>query len=165
MILTWNEIIKELKNWNIDIKPFLKKNINPNSYNYRLWSTIKIYSHFDWNKSIFKTIKIPKTWYKLEKGFMYLWHTHEIIGSNKYMISLIWKSSIWRLGMFLQLSANVWHTWTRHKWTLEIYPTKDIILYPHMIIWQVTFWENNWDIINYDWLYKNHNLPKESNIF
>jgi dCTP deaminase len=35
-----------------------------------------------------------------------------------------------RLGLFLQLSANVGHTGTFHNRTLEIYPTINIIVYP-----------------------------------
>ena len=96
---------------------------------------------------------------------MYLWSTKEIIWSNKYMTSLIWKSSLWRLWLFLQLSANVWHTWTFHNWTLELYPTKNIIVYPNMIIGQVTFWINKWDLKLYDWDYKNYSTPQESLLY
>lgn len=165
MILTWSEIIKEKDNWNIIISPFSVKQINPNSYNYRLWDFLKIYHLFDWDKPIFKEIKIPKKWFILKKWFMYLWSTKEIIWSNKYMTSLIWKSSLWRLWLFLQLSANVWHTWTFHNWTLELYPTKNIIVYPNMIIGQVTFWINKWDLKLYDWDYKNYSTPQESLLY
>lgn len=162
MILTWNEIVKERTNWNIIISPFSKEQVNPNSYNYRLWEYIKIYKSFDWEKPVFEDMKIPKNGLKLNKWFMYLWSTKEIIWSKKYMTSLIWKSSLWRLGLFLQLSANVWHTWTFHNWTLEIYPTKDIIVYPNMIIWQVTFWKNKWELDLYKWEYKKYSKPQES---
>ncbi len=162
MILTWKEIKKEVNNWNIIISPFNINQINPNSYNYRLWKYLKIYKNFNLNKPIFEEIKIPKEWFLLKKWFMYLWSTAEIIWSKKYMTSLIWKSSLWRLWLFLQLSANVWHTWTFHNWTLEIYPTKDIIIYPNMIIWQVTFWTNKWDLDLYSWNYKKYNKPQES---
>lgn len=162
MILTWNEIKKQRENWDIIISPFEEEQINPNSYNYRLWDYIKIYKNFDWAKPIFEEVKIPNEWLKLKKWFMYLWSTKEIIWSKRYMTSLIWKSSLWRLGLFLQLSANVWHTWTFHNWTLEIYPTKDIVIYPNMIIWQVTFWVNKGEIDLYNWEYKKYNKPQES---
>ena len=162
MILTWQEIIKEVSNGNIIINYFDVKNINPNSYNYHLGSELKVFDYFDGEKSIFKSVKIPKEWMMLEKWYMYLWQTDEIIWSKKYMISLIGKSSIWRLGMFLQLSANVWHTWTCHKRTLEIYPTSNIIVYPHMVVWQVTFWQNYWDIKHYNGEYSKYNSPQES---
>ena len=162
MILTWKEIKEEKKKWNIIISPFFEDQINPNSYNYRLWNFLKIFSSFDWEKPIFKEIEIPKKWFLLKKWFMYLGSTSELIWSKKYMTSLIWKSSLWRLWLFLQLSANVWHTWTFHNWTLEIYPTKDIIIYPNMIIGQVTFWYNKGDLDLYKWVYKKFNKPQES---
>jgi len=162
MILTWNEIISERERWNIIIYPFSYSQINPNSYNYRLWSLIKVYKWFDWNKPYFEEIEVPKEWLKLNKGVMYLGSTFEVIWSKKYMTSLIWKSSLWRLGLFLQLWANIWHTWTFHNWTLEIYATKDLIIYPNMIIGQVTFWVNSWELDLYDWNYKNYNKPQES---
>lgn len=162
MILTWNKIIEEVKSGNIIIDPFSIDQINPNSYNYRLWVQIKIFDQFDWENPIFITQNIPQDWIILKKGFMYLGSTYEKIWSTKYMTSLIWRSSMWRLGMFLQLSANIWHTWTTHNWTLEIYPTYDIKVYPWMIIGQVTFWSNYGEITLYDWKYKYFNSPQES---
>ncbi len=162
MILTWSEIKKEVLNWNIIISPFSEEQINPNSYNYRLWEYLKIYKKFDGEKPIFEEIKMSEKWFLLKKWFMYLWSTKELIWSKKYMTSLIWKSSLWRLWMFLQLSANIWHTWTSHNRTLEIYPVRDIIVYPNMIVWQVTFWTNKWKFDLYEWNYKNYNKPQES---
>lgn len=162
MILTWKEIINEYNSWNIKIKPFVKENINPNSYNYHLWNTIKVFDHFDWEKSVFKTIVLSEDGYVLKRGQMYLWCTQEEIWSSKYMISLIGRSSVGRLWMFLQLSANVWHTWTSHQWTLEIYPTCDIKIYPGMVVGQVSFWVNKWDVYHYSWEYKFYSGPQES---
>lgn len=162
MILTWKEIKKEMSEWNIIISPFSDSQLSTNSYDYRLWEYLKIYDYFDWERPVFKEIKIPEAWYILKKWFMYLWSSVEIIWSKKYITSLIWKSSLGRLWLFLQLSANLWHTWTVHNWTLEIYPTKDIIVYPNMIIWKVSFWSNKWELALYEWKYKNYSKPQES---
>jgi dCTP deaminase len=163
MILSWDAIVNEVRLWNINIVPFNKKQINPNSYNYRIWDSIKKYSYSDKKgKPVFLEEKISANWYILESNQMYLSSTYESIWSKKYMTSLIWKSSIWRLWLFLQLSANIWHTGTYHKRTLELYATKSIKIYPNMIIWQVTFRRNTGVINKYEWKYSLYNTPKES---
>lgn len=162
MILSWKKIIEEIKNGNLTIEPFDIKQLNTNSYNYRLASHLKVYDWFDWEKPIFKDVEIPETGYTLKKGYMYLWVTIENIGSTKFMSSLIWNSDMWRLWLFMQLSANMWHIWTSHSWTLEIYPTKDVVVYPWMIAWKVSFWDKKWDAELYQWNYKNFSKPQES---
>lgn len=165
MILTWKQITNEVIKWVITIEPFEIFQINPNSYNYRLWSVLKKPKWIDWERVVFEEFIIPQDGCILEKWIMYLWHTFERIWSDKYMTSLIWRSSMWRLWMFLQLSANVWHTGTVHNWTLEIFPTQNIRVYPNMIIGQVTFWKNNGKINLYSWSYKEYNTPQESLIY
>jgi deoxycytidine triphosphate deaminase len=63
MILTGTEINKEHLLGNINILPFSETNINPNSYNYHLGSTIKI---FDLIKNSFEEIVIPEDGFLLE---------------------------------------------------------------------------------------------------
>ena len=162
MILTGEKIKQELKKGNITISPFNKSQINPNSYDYRLGAKIKKFINFKNNISIFKEIKIPKDGYCLKPKQMYLSHTYEIIGSKKYAMSLIGKSSMGRLGLFLQLSANLGHTTSSHQWTLEIVALKRLIIYPQMIIGQVSFWKNFGKITPYTGLHARYNNPRES---
>lgn len=162
MILTWSKIISEFKKGNITIAPFDENMVNPNSYNYRIWNKIKRFSHHDGEKLHFIEEDIPDSWYILVPHQMYLASTFETIGSNKYMTSLIGRSSLGRLWLFLQLSANIWHTWTCHNRTLELVSTKAFIIYPFMKIGQVSFWVNDGVIDPYKWLYKNYNIPTES---
>ncbi len=162
MILTGNKIEKEIQVGNIVIKPFCADQINPNSYNYRLGSSLKVFDRFDNEKAVFKEVKIPVSGYVLETGKMYLANTKEIIGSSKYAMSLIGRSSIGRYGLFLQVSANLGHTTSEHKWTLEIVATLPIKLYPGMIIGQVSFWKNFGAVKKYDGQYGHLNHPQES---
>lgn len=162
MILTGSKIKEEVKNGNITIKPFSFGQMNPNSYNYRLGSTLKIFEKFDGSKSFFKEIKIPEKGYILEPQKMYLATTKEIIGSSQYAMSLIGRSSMGRYGLFLQCSANLGHTTSKHKWTLEIVATIPIKLYPGMIIGQVSFWRNFGSVKKYKGRYGFLNHPQES---
>src|SRR3989344_6887187 len=162
MILTWNEIIKEQRKGNITINPFCVSQINPNSYNYRLGNTLKVFYKFDGNKAFFRKIKIPKNGYVLSPGKLYLCTTKEIIGSSKYAMSLIGRSSMGRYGLFLQASANLGHTTSKHKWTLEIVALLPIRLYSGMIIGQVSFWKNFGVVKKYHGRYGSLNYPQES---
>lgn len=162
MILTGSKIKKEVRRGNISIKPFSPSQINPNSYNYRLGSKLKVFEKFDGNKSLFKGIEIPREGYVLEPRKMYLATTKEIIGSSKYAMSLIGRSSMGRYGLFLQCSANLGHTTSKHRWTLEIVATMPIKLYPGMIIGQVSFWRNFGSVKKYKGQYGFLNYPQES---
>ena len=162
MILTGSKIKEELKNGNITIEPFFVDQINPNSYNYRLGSILKVFDKFDGYKSHFKEIRIPEEGYVLEPKKMYLATTKEIIGSSRYAMSLIGRSSMGRYGLFLQCSANLGHTTSKHKWTLEIVASLPIKLYPGMIIGQVSFWRNYGSVKKYQGRYGSLNHPQES---
>jgi dCTP deaminase len=143
MILTGKEILKELHHKRVTIQPFNAEQLNPNSYNYRISDYIAI-PEFDTktNQTIYTTIAIPKGGYILEPGCTYLSHTYEKLGSDKYAMSLIGRSSLGRLGLFLQVSADLGHTRSMHHWTLEIVSCKRFVIYPRMIIGQISFWEN-----------------------
>lgn len=164
MILTGDKIFEELLNKNIIIEPFTRDNINPNSYNYRIGDSIKIFTEIKKNKNIFTEIKIPEDGYILEPNRMYLANTFEKIGSKKYAMSLIGKSSIGRLGLFLQVSANLGHTTSEHRWTLELVASKPIKIYRNMIIGQVSFWKNIGKIERYRGFFGRRNNIQESNL-
>ena len=163
MILTKKEIKKEIIKGNIVISPFQDSQLNPNSYNYRLGNKMKIFSCFD-NISRFEEIVIPDEGLKLEPLNLYLGQTYEVIGSTRYAISLIGRSSMGRLGVFLQCSANLGHTGCNHQWTLEIVTAMPFIVYPKMIIGQISFWCNHGELDLYNGFFGSFNEPRESRV-
>lgn len=162
MILTGACIVDAVAKNEIIISPFKKQLVNPNSYNYRLGSSLKVFKKFVATRSIFTEIKIPKEGYVLDAKKLYLGHTLEILGSTKYAMSLIGRSSIGRLGLFLQVSANLGHTTSCHQWTLELYPIVPIRVYPGMIIGQISFWCNYGIVEGYNGKFGRYNTPQES---
>jgi dCTP deaminase len=162
MILTGKKIIEKLNEGLIEIYPFERENINPNSYNFRLGRTLKE-SYVDNEARInFRVIEIPDDGFVLKKKTLYLGHTHETLGSNTYAMSLIGRSSIGRLGLFLQVSANLGHTFSCHQWTLELFPIHPIKIYPLMNIGQISFWENQGELRQFNHRYNQFNIPHES---
>ena len=155
LILTGDEIIKQIEIGSININPFDLNNLNPNSYNYRLGGN---YIDLELNQ----TLPIPKTGLLLEAKKLYLFSTLEKIGSNKFTTSLIGRSSIGRLGIFLNVDADLGHIGTYHKWTLEIMAIQPVIIYPKMTIGQVSFWTPNGELSSYYGRYIKFNKPKRS---
>lgn len=144
MILTGNEISKQVKKGTIYLKPYSSKLLNPNSYNYRLGDTLlqlcdKVIDTK--KKQIAKEIKIPKSGYILQPNITYLGSTLESIGSDKFVPTLTGRSSVARLGLFLQVNADLGHLGTNHCWTLELVCVQPIKVYPRMKIGQIAFWK------------------------
>lgn len=143
MILSGLKIKEEVLNNNITIEPYNNELLNPNSYNYRLANTIyEITENIidPKKKTCIKKIIIPKDGYILQPNKLYLGSTYEKIGSSKYVTQLIGRSSVGRLGLFLQVTAPLGHVGCSHCWTLELRVVEPLKIYPMMKIGQVSFW-------------------------
>lgn len=162
MILTGTQIRESLNDGTITLSPFEVENVNPNSYNYRLGSNVKVFSGMKDGLATFVEQPIPEEGMTLIPGQMYLASTLEEIGSSVYAMSLIGKSSIGRLGLFLQVSANLGHTGSSHCWTLELVAAYPVRIYPGMVIGQVSFWENKGEIVSYSGYHGNFSEITES---
>ncbi|OJH35970.1 dCTP deaminase [Cystobacter ferrugineus] len=144
MILTGNEIERAVRDGRIDLEPFDPDLLNPNSYNYRLGAEIvELRSDVIDLRGEQRTVKvsIPPEGFRLEPRRVYLGTTLEVIGSDSFVPSLIGRSSLGRLGLFLQITADLGHLGTRHRWTLELKVVQPLIVYPGMRIGQVSFWK------------------------
>lgn len=144
MILTGKQIIKSVQDGHIDIRPFDRDAINPNSVNYRLGESI---AEVDFSIPLdpagepsIQPVRIPENGMVLRPDRHYLSATFEKIGSTKFVPSLIGRSSLGRLGLFLQISADLGNLGACHCWTLELRCARPIKIYPRMRIGQVSFW-------------------------
>lgn len=158
MILTGTEIVSEMKAGRISIDPFAPCLVNPNSYNYRLGKIL-----LDRNGSgEWKRVSLTEDGYVLNSGKLYLGGTYEKLGSKDYAMSLIGRSSIGRLGLFVQVSANLGHVGSCHCWTLELVAAHSIRVYPLMRIGQISFWSNEGVGVPYKDGYASYDDPKAS---
>lgn len=161
MILTGEAIYDAIVDGAITFHPFDKSAINPNSINYRLGERIlHVFANQDDSSSTgCAELPLENGRFLLKKGLLYLGSTLETIGSEKYVTSLIGRSSIGRLGLFVQVSANLGHVGAIHQWTLELVPSIDIYVYPGQTIGQVSFWRCTGDQQRYDGWFGQHNQP------
>lgn len=144
MILTGHEIIRQRSTKRIVIEPFERQLVNPNSYNYRLGREILEFPQcfIDVKQAI-----VPRRHMVSDRGFLllpgrlYLGHTLEIIGSDWYSTSLIGRSSMGRLGLWLQVTADLGHVGTAQRWTLEMKVVQPLWVYPGLRVGQVSFWK------------------------
>ena len=157
MILTGPEICRKVATGRISVFPFTEKQINPNSYNYRLGPhLLRINDKGAVDGEPIDLMTSPIT---LLPGHVYLGHTYESIGSNHYVTMLNGRSSIGRLGMFLNFSADLGQLGPSHQWTLEIMVVQPLKIYAYMKIGQATFWTPSGCITRYQGEYAKRNEP------
>lgn len=144
MILTGHEIERQIKLGRITIDPYDSRNLNPNSYNFRLGNTLKVYEEKVLDPSRpnrFKEIKIPAHGLTLKPHRLYLGHIVEQIGSNYYVPIMRGRSSIGRLGIFINITADLIDLGAFGKWTLQLHAIQPVRIYAGMSIGQMTFWK------------------------
>jgi len=168
MILTGNEIKRQVELGKIQIDPFKINQISPNSYDFRLGSKLKYYTNEILDPKIkqpVEEVEIPKTGYVLKPGRIYLGHTHETMGSDFFVPIIRGRSSTARLGLFVHITADMIDIGSHNQWTLQLYAVQAMKIYPYTLIGQVTFWCVIGDIDLYKGKYQGSRGPYESQIY
>ena len=168
MILTYYEILDNIKNGNIHITPFDELMLNPNSCDYRI--DYKLLEIEDLpvdpkKKTSYREIDFTDDGYVLSPNKTYLANTYEEIGSDNFVPLLIGKTSLGRLGLFLQITADLGNLGAKHKWTLELKAVQPIKIYPMMRIGQVSFWTVEGEKTMYSGKYDKFSVAKSSEIY
>lgn len=165
MILSGREIINNIENGKIEIVPFCQTKVNQNSYDVSLGKNLLVYTE-DYvdtaKKNEYKEIIIPKEGYILEKNKFYVGHIVEYIGSDYFVPLLHCKLTIAKLGLFIHITANLIDIGNHCNFSLQIYPTENVKVYPGMNIAQISFWNVYGDIRLYKGKYKNVIGPASS---
>jgi deoxycytidine triphosphate deaminase len=167
MILTGREIEREWANRRITIEPFEPEQVNPNSYNFRLGKTLRVYRTMPLdvrNPNAFDEVEIPDDGYVLEPGRLYLAHTIEVLGSDHYAPTFAARSSVARLGVFINLSASLGDIGYKGQWTLQLYTMNRVRVYPGINIGQMMWWRPHGEIVLYDGKYQGASGPRSSDI-
>lgn len=168
MILTGPKIESEVKKGNIIITPFNRDQINPNSYDFRIGSKLIVYKDkiLDArNNNSTVEIDIPLEGYVLQPDKLYLGHTIETVGSNKFVPIVRGKSSTGRVGLFIHITADLIDIGYVGQYTLMMHAVQPVRIYPNMRIGQVTFWKTLGDIVLYDGKYQKGNGPQSSQVY
>lgn len=167
MILTGSKIQEKVLSNEIVIEPFNPLQINPNSYDFRLGNTLKIYKNhvIDPKKeNETETIAIPLEGYILHPNLLYLGHTQEVMGSDFYVPIIRGRSSIGRIGLFIHITADLIDIGSINQWTLQMHCVQPVRIYAGMLIGQVTFWKVEGEIVRYTGKYQGSRGPMASQI-
>jgi len=165
MILTGPQIIESTARRRIVISPFELDQVNPNSYNVRLGSTLLTYDTeiIDaYRPNPTRTIIMDGDGFVLRPGELYLGHTVEEVGSDYYVPLLFGRSSVGRLGLFVEITAPIGDIGFHGQWTLMLSPVRPLRVYPGMKIGQIMFFESCGDIELYSGKYQSASGPQES---
>lgn len=152
MILSGKEILRRLGG-DIVIEPFEKSRVNPNSYNLTLHNELLVYTGdvLDMKKpNPVRKIIIPETGLKLEPGRLYLGRTAEYTKTERFVPMLEGRSSVGRLGLFIHITAGFGDVGFAGYWTLEMFCTQPVIIYPGVEICQIYYHTIEGDYDRYD---------------
>lgn len=165
MILTGKEINKAVYDKRIIIEPFNDKQIGPNSYDFRLGNKCLIYKNYTLDfKSDNETLEmlIGDNGLIIEPNKLYLINTFERMGSDFYVPIIRGRSSIGRLGLFIDITSDLIDLGSINQWTLQLHSVVPVKVYPGMLIGQVTFWVTEGERTLYNGKYKEHLSPVKS---
>jgi len=168
MILTGSKIIEEVRNGRITIDPFVEKNVSTNSYDFHVGDLIKTYKSQLLDPKLIQEVEtheIADEGFIMHPNKVYLGSTFEIMGSNHYVPIIRGTSSIGRLGLFINITADLIDIGSINRWTLQFNASQSIRIYKRMKIGQVTFWTIKGDITLYKGKYKGTMEPQESLIY
>lgn len=165
MILTGPEITTAAADGRLRITPFDKAQVNPNSYNVRLGPTLLTYTApvLDAHQpNPTRRIEIGADGYVLKPGQLYLGHTVEQVGSDTLVPLLFGRSSIGRLGLFVEITAPIGDIGFHGQWTLMLSPIRPLRVYAGMKVGQIMFFVAVGPVAPYSGKYQAASGPEPS---
>ncbi|WKX72167.1 dCTP deaminase [Streptomyces sp. XD-27] len=165
MILTGPEITAAAHDGRLTITPFEPEQVNPNSYNVRLGPTLLTYTAavIDAHQpNPTQVVEIDEHGYVLQPGELYLGHTLEQVGSDTFVPLLFGRSSVGRLGLFVEITAPIGDIGFHGQWTLMLTPIRPLRVYAGMKIGQIMFFVSTGSITLYRGKYQAATGPQPS---
>lgn len=165
MILTGAEIVEEHAAGRIVIEPFDAAFVNPNSYNFRLGEVLRVYTHFPLDPKVVNAcdeVRIGADGLVLQPGRLYLGSTIEVLGSCYYAPTFAARSSVARLGLFINLSASLGDIGFVGQWTLQLFAVHPLRVYPEMRIGQMMWWRPQGEVRLYEGKYQSSQGPQST---
>lgn len=142
MILSDQEILKEMEMGRIKIEPFYPHCMGTNSYDVHLGKTLGMYVDVELDAKKHNHIRkfeIPAEGYVLQPGVFYLGVTLEYTETHAHVPFLEGKSSTGRLGIDIHATAGKGDVGFCNYWTLEISVHKPVRVYAGMPIGQLIY--------------------------
>ncbi len=142
MILSGNEIKRQIAAGTVVITPYDERQMNPNSYNLRLHDELLVYTGdvLDMKTpNATQTLRIPEEGLVLTPGRLYLGRTVEYTKTDGFVPMLEGRSSVGRLGLYIHVTAGFGDVGFAGYWTLEVQCVQPIRVYPGVQICQIYY--------------------------
>ena len=141
MILSGDEIRARVGE-SIIIEPFDEKHLNPNSYNLSLHNELLIYEEvvLDMREvNRVRRLTIPDSGLVLNPNQIYLGRTQERTETLDLVPMVEGRSSVGRLGLFVNVTAGFGDVGFSGYWTLEMFAVQPVRIYPGVPICQIFY--------------------------
>ena len=141
MLLSGDEILRR-QSHSLSIEPFDPERLNPNSYNLSLHDELLIYEEVVLDAASpnrYRRISIPKDGFTLQPNMLYLGRTAEYTETHDVVPMIQGRSSLGRLGLFINPGGSLGDTGYCGTWTLEMHCVQPVRIYPGMEIAQIYY--------------------------
>ena len=143
MILSHDEIQRR-QGEQIVLDPFDPDRLNPNSYNLALFHELLVYEEVVLDSAApnrYRRLEIPPEGLTLQPGMLYLGRTVEHTETRGLVPMIQGRSSLGRLGLFINPGGSLGHAGYCGTWTLEMHCVQPVRLYPGIQICQIFYLE------------------------
>ena len=167
MILS-GQAIRERLGTDILIDPFDESQLNPNSYNLALHDELIVYEEvvLDMAKANrVRRIPIPSGGLVLSPNQLYLGRTMERTTTHQLVPQIEGRSSVGRLGLFVDVTAGFGDVGFSGFWTLEIFAVQPVRIYPGVPICQIFYHELTGEVEEYVSKYQHNRDIQPSLLF
>ena len=167
MILS-GQAIRERLGTDILIDPFDESQLNPNSYNLQLHDELMVYEEvvLDMAKANrVRRIPIPEEGSVLSPNQLYLGRTAERTTTHRLVPQIEGRSSVGRLGLFVDVTAGFGDVGFSGYWTLEIFAVQPVRIYAGVPICQIFYHELTGEVEEYVYKYQHNRDIQPSLLF
>jgi dCTP deaminase len=142
MLLSSDEIHRRLQQGDIQIDPFSPERLNPNGYNLSLHNELLVYEEIVLDVAVpnrYRRLEIPPDGLTLHPGVLYLGRTTEYTETRGLVPMIQGRSSLGRLGLFINPGGSMGDVGYCGTWTLEMHCVQPVRIYPGMQVCQIYF--------------------------
>lgn len=168
MILTGDEIAREVAQGRIRISDFNPARLSTNSYDLSLGSSLLKYDDNvldPYTENKYTTLQIAPDGYLMQKNEFLLAESVEFVGSDHYVPIIHAKSGTARLGLFIHVTADLIDIGSHGRITFQLFSTLPLILRSGWRVAQVSFWVPRGDISLYKGKYQGSDGPVASRAY
>tara|TARA_R110002049_G_scaffold305056_2_gene501052 strand:+ start:21400 stop:22074 length:675 start_codon:yes stop_codon:yes gene_type:complete len=151
MLLSGLEIQRRQKD-ELLIEPFDPERLNPNGYNLSLHDELLVYEEVVLDAAApnrYRRIEIPPEGITLQPNMLYLGRTVEHTESHNVVPMIQGRSSLARLGLFINPGGSLGDAGYCGTWTLEMYCVQPVRIYAGMEVCQIFFLQTTGECAKY----------------